>query len=69
VIVKGTHIHCGKCGAHILTAAQDVHPYSGMESKHFTLPDGMPLAYQAEKICPVCGLSYNTIFTDTAKTD
>jgi len=69
MIKKGTPILCEKCGAHILTATEDILPHAYMASKLFTLPDGTPLPFQAQMICTACRLPFNTIFTDTAKTD
>lgn len=68
MIKKGQRIHCGKCGAGILVATEDIHPCSPMVSSRLALLDGTPLGYQAEKTCPACGHIYQTIYT-TGRTD
>jgi len=69
VIAKGGKIRCGKCGKHILTAAEDIHFCTPMVSSRLTLPDGSPVPYQAEKRCQHCGETYSSISTSVKTTN
>jgi len=68
-IKKGGFVHCGRCGAHILTATRDIKPCSEIQSADFTRPDGTPLPFRAIMVCTACGHLYSTISTTTARTD